>query len=98
VLVAAVCLLGFIFSNTNPNKTPTPCPSAEKTEVSLNGVPTGDSYVLVVFNMSSVPDMGTFYRDNQRLEQLGYVMDPSTFRVSQGYGACSIFAAYHKKK
>lgn len=65
----------------------------------LNGVPTGDSYVLIIASaMTSCPDTGKLYRDNARLEQLGYIMDPDSLDIKVGYGANVIHAVYHKKK
>lgn len=98
VLVIAVCLAGIIFGNTKPNTTPAPAPSVEKIEESLNGVPTGDSYVLVIYTMSGTPDTGLLFRQNKRLEEMGYKMDPSTFRVSEGNSQCVMHAVYHKIK
>lgn len=64
----------------------------------LNGVPTGDSYVLIVYTMSGTPDTGRFYRHNKRLEEMGYRMDPNTFRVSEGNGHSVVYAVYNKLK
>lgn len=64
----------------------------------LNGVATGDSYVLVIYTMSGTPDTGLLYRHNARLEAMGYKMDPNTFRVSEGNSQCAMHAVYHKIK
>ena len=90
--------LGVINPKSEIKKT---APAAQVTATDpdpINGVATGDSYVLVIYTMSGTPDTGLLHRHNARLEAMGYKMDPNTFRVSEGNSQCVMHAVYHKIK
>lgn len=99
-LLATFALLAIVISSacsSAPKATKVTPTAPTQPEEQLSGIPTGDAYVLIVASNWG-PDAGKFYRDNERLEKLGYVMNPDSVKLSIGHGYSGFTAVYHKKQ
>jgi hypothetical protein len=69
-------------------------PKAEEAEEQMVGIPSGDGCLIYIKRSDHEPDIARFIKINKRMEQMGYVMDFNSLKLSR---FDDIYITYRKK-